>query len=59
MGWLARKTFTPAGRANRSDDTLQMRFFNMPADPHDDTVNVDFDDGVGVRCDALRINCRC
>jgi len=36
-----------------------MRFFNMPADPHDDTVNVDFDDGVGVRCDALRINWCC
>lgn len=36
-----------------------MRFFDMPVGPHADTVNVDLDDGVGVRFSALRINCRC
>ena len=29
-----------------------MRFSDTPADPYDNTVNDDFDDGVGVRCDA-------
>lgn len=36
-----------------------MRFFDMSAGSHNDTANDDFDDGVRVRCDALRIKCRC
>ena len=36
-----------------------MRFFNMPAGPHDDTANDDFDHGIGVRYDDLRINRYC